>query len=419
MPIYAYRAKDETGRTRVGTLEAPDDAAADTSLRREGLYILAVTELVERPQREPAAPARRREVAAPAPRRLSRRDLILFTVQLGTVLRAGIPLNTGLDDFARDTRNPRLAAVAHHILTSLEGGALLSDALAQLPDTFPEVYVAVVRAGETTGHLDQVLLDIVKSLEWQDGIRRQVRQASIYPALLLLAFFGLMALLFLFVFPRFKPIFERLRVPLPLPTRIVLGVGDFLQTYWAMLLLTIVAIVVSYRLIAGTSGGRLLVDRIKLHLPIFGAILRNVALARFTHHMETLQRAGVNFILALQVLERVVGNSVMARAVAQVRERVISGMSFAEALASTGQFPPLVLRMVATGEMSGSLEETLAKVTEYYDREVPDAVRRFLVLLEPAMIAVMAVVVLGAMLAVYLPIYGMVMNIRTRPSGTR
>lgn len=405
MPVYTFRAKDEAGRTRVGKVEGADGTAVDASLRNEGLYVISVEPTLGAPPR-PTTPAR--------PARLSRRDLILFTIQLGTLLRAGIPLNTGLDDFARDTRNRRLAAVSRHILTDLQNGALLSEAMGRLPDTFPDVYVAVIRAGETTGHLDQVLLDLVKSLEWQDGIRRQVRRASIYPAILLTAFFGLMALLFLFVFPRFKLIFDRLRVPLPLPTRIVLGTGDFLQAYGAPLLMGFVALVLAYRLVASTESGRLFVDGLKLRLPIFGKILRNVALARFSHHMETLQRAGVNFMLALTVLEHLVGNNVMARAVAQVRERVVSGLSFADALASTNQFPPLVLRMVATGEMSGSLEETLQKVTEYYDREVPDSVQRLLAFLEPTMIAVLAVIVLGAMLAVYLPIYSLVTSVRAR-----
>jgi type II secretory pathway component PulF len=403
MPAYAYRAKDEHGRTRSGVVDAPDELAADASLRGEGLYVLAVAE---------AAPA-----PVPPPRRLSRRELIMFTVQLATLLRAGIPLNTGLADFARDSRGPRLAAVARHVLASLEGGAMLSEAMARLPATFPEVYVAVIRAGETTGHLDRVLFDLVESLEWQETIRRQVRQATIYPALVLIAFAGLLTFLLLFVFPRFKAMFDRLRVPLPLPTRVLLTAADVLAAYWATLLLVVVAVVVGYRLAVSTPGGRLLVDGWKLRLPAIGPVLRNVALARFAHHMETLQRAGVNFVLALDVLERVMGNVAIARAVGLVRQQVITGMSFADALASTGQFPPLVLRMVATGELSGSLEETLHKVGEYYDREVPDTVRRFLAFLEPALIALLAAVVLGAMLAVYLPIYSLITTVRTRPGA--
>jgi type II secretory pathway component PulF len=356
-----------------------------------------------------------RPLADPPPRRLARRDLIMFTVQLGTLLRAGIALNTGLADFARDARSPQLAAVARHVLASLEGGAMLSEAMGRAPQIFPDVYVAVIRAGETTGHLDHVLFDLVKSLEWQESIRRHVRQATIYPVMVLIAFGVLMSFLLLFVFPRFKVMFDRIRVPLPLPTRVLLEAGAFLQGYWATLVLALVAAVLAYQLALATPGGRLLVDGWKLRLPAVGQVLRHVALARFAHHMETLHRAGVNFVLALEVLERVVGNAAIARAVAAVREQVIGGVSFADALASTGQFPPLVLRMVATGEMSGSLEESLRRITEYYDREVPDTVRRFLAFLEPAMIALLAVVVLAAMLAVYLPIYSLMTSVRSRP----
>jgi len=173
--------------------------------------------------------------------------------------------------------------------------------------------------------------------------------------------------------------------------------------------------VVLYRLWGRTTGGRLAIDRFKLQLPIFGTILRKVALSRFTHNLETLHRAGVEFVYALTVLERVVGNAAIARAVAQVKERVIGGMAFTEALRASGEFPPLVLRMVASGEMSGNLADSLGKVSQYYDKEVPDSVRRLFALIEPAMITVMAVVVLGSILSVFLPIY----NILGKIGGQR
>ena len=406
MPAYAYRAKDEAGKTVAGVLEAPNEGEADSSLRNQGLFVISVKEQAER---------RAKPAAVGSVGRISQRDLILFTVHLGTILGAGISLAAGLREFAQEAPNPKMRAVAEAILQSVEGGVLMSEAMARMPRTFPEVYVAMVRAGEATGRLDQVLMDLVASLEWQAAIVSQIRQASIYPLLLLTALTGLMTLLFTFVLPRFAAILTKTGAPLPLPTKIVLGVGTFMQTNWPTVLLAIIGLVVGYRFLLTFPAGRLLVDRVKLRVPIFGNIILKVALGRFAHHMETLYRAGVDFVLTLTVVERVVGNAAIARAVAQVRERVMAGMSFTDALRSTGQFPSLVLRMVGSGELSGNLGDSLAKVSQYYDREVPNAVRRLFAFLEPAMIACLTVIVLGAILSVYLPIYTILGRISARP----
>jgi type II secretory pathway component PulF len=223
--------------------------------------------------------------------------------------------------------------------------------------------------------------------------------------ILLSALGGLVTLLFTFVLPRFASILAKTGAPLPLPTKIVLEVGGFMQAYWMYLLFGAVTLVVAVRLAVRTQGGRLAMDRFKLSIPVFGSIIRKVALSRFSHNLETLLRSGVEFVYALTVLERVVGNAYIARALAQVRERVIGGMGLSESLRATRQFPPLVLRMVANGEMSGNLPDNLAKVSQYYDKEVPDAVRRVFALIEPVMITVLAVVILGSIMSVFLPIY--------------
>lgn len=406
MPAYAYRARDEAGRAVAGVLDAPSEGEVDSSLRNQGLYVISVRE---------QAPPRAKSPSRVSVGRVSRRDLIVFTVHLGTILGAGIPVSTGLREFAQEAPNPKMRAVAEGVREAVENGALLSEAMSRMPKVFPEVYVAMVQAGEASGRLDRVLMDLVTSLEWQDGIVSQVRQASLYPLLLLTALMGLLTLLFTFVLPRFTAMILKFGAELPLPTRIVMGVGNFMQAYWQTVFLGIVVLIIGYRFLLTFPAGRYLADRVKLGLPIFGSVIRKVALGRFAHHMETLHRAGVDFVVALNVLERVVGNAVFARAVAQVRERVMAGMSFTEALRSTGQFPPLVLRMVGSGEITGTLDDSLAKVTQYYDREVPDTVRRLFAFLEPAMIASLSMIVLGAILSVYLPIYTLLAKLGARP----
>lgn len=406
MPVYTYRAKDEVGKTLTGVLEATNEGEADSSLRTQGLFVISVREQAQR---------RARAARADSVGRVSRRNLILFTTHLATILGAGIPLVAALKEFAEEATDPKMRAMVERIRASVEGGALLSEAMARMPRTFPEVYVAMVRGGEATGRLDRVLMDQVASLEWQEGIVRQIRQASLYPMLLMTAILGLMVLLFTFVIPRFAGVLKKVGGELPLPTQIVLTIGNFMQANWLLVFLGIAGLAIGYRFLLTFPAGRLLVDRVKLQVPVVGPLFRKVALARFTHHMDTLYRAGVDFVLALTVLERVVGNAVIARAVAQVRERVMVGMSFTEALRSTGQFPPLVLRMLGTGEASGDLGDSLAKVSQYYDRDVPDSVRRLFTILEPAIIACLTMIVLGAILAVYLPIYSILGRLSVRP----
>lgn len=398
MPHYAYRAKDDGGNTLTGVMEAPTEDQVDLSLREKGFYVISV---------EPRAQGGRaaRRPTARSVGRVSRRDLMLLTTHLGTLFSAGIPLAPGLREFAEEAPEKSVGLVAIALVESVEGGTMLSDAMAQFPRVFPELYVALVKAGEASGHMDQVFADLVASLEWQEGIVSQLRQASMYPLILMSALGGLVTILFTFVLPRFATILQKTGAPMPLPTKIVLAVGGFMEANWASVFLGVVTLVVLVRLWVRTQAGRLAMDRLKLQLPIFGAIIRKIALSRFAHNLETLHRTGVEFVYALTVLERVVGNAWLGRAVSQVRERVIGGMAFTDALRTTGEFPPLVLRMVGSGEMSGNLAGSLAKVSQYYDKEVPDSVRRLFSLIEPAMITVMAVVVLGSILSVFLPIY--------------
>jgi type IV pilus assembly protein PilC len=405
MPHYAYRATDDGGKTVTGLVEAPTEEQLDLNLREQGLFIISI---------EPQAAPGTRPVAKPARlsvSRVSRRDLILLTTHLGTLFGSSIPLAAGLREFAEEPPSKSIGVVATAILDAVEGGQMLSEAMARYPRIFPEIYVALVRAGEASGHLDAIFADLVASMEWQQDIVSQVRQASIYPAILMTALGGLVVLLFTFVLPRFAKVLEKTGAPMPLPTQIVLGIGGFMEANWPYVFSGAIAAVVGVRILVRTSGGRMAMDRFKLTLPIFGGIIRKVALSRFAHNLETLLRSGVEFVYALTVLERVVGNAYIAQALSQVRTRVIGGMGFSDALKTTRQFPPLVVRMVANGEMSGKLPDSLGKVSQYYDKEVPDAVKRVFSMIEPVMITVLAVVVLGSILSVFLPIYGVLAKI--------
>lgn len=406
MPRYAYRAVDPQGRRVSGVLEASSEQAVDQALIQQGLYVIAVTER-EQQQARPGQPT--------TSLRISRRDLITFTVHLATVLSSGIPLTAGLGDFAQDAPNARLKKVAESIRASVESGATLSEAMARLPGAFPEMYVHMVHAGEQTGRVDAVLFDLVTHLEWQSSLISQVRTASVYPLMILGGIAVLMVIMVVFVLPRFIQTFVRVNVPLPRPTRIMLGIGGFLTDYWFLLLLAGIVAYVAYRVMAKTPDGRYVLDRVKLEIPVVGEVMRRLAMGRFSRTFEALYRAGVDFALAMSVVERVVGNAVIGRAIREARQKVLAGTSLAAALQATGEFPPLVLRMIATGESAGNLDQTLNRVTQYYDREVPASVRRLFTVLESLTYVVLAVAVLGMALALYSPLYTLLQNLRVAP----
>jgi type IV pilus assembly protein PilC len=404
MPSYTYQAMDFQGRRVSGVVEAASEQEADQTLVRQGLYVIAVRE-------RPARPARR----VSASLRISRGDLIMFTVHLATVLSSGIPLVAGLTDFAQEAPNPRLRRVAEVIRESVEGGTTLSEAMAHLPGAFPEMYVNMVEAGEQTGRVDAVLFDLVTFLEWQTSLVSQIRTASVYPLMLLTAITGLFTLMVVFVLPRFTQVMIKANVPLPMPTQVMLGIGTVLTEYWSLILLGGVGAYFAFRTLVNTSGGRYALDRLKLSLPGVGEVLRRIALGRFSRTLETLYRAGVEFSRTMSVVERVVGNSVISRAIGEARQRVLAGSSLAAALRATGEFPPLVLRMIATGESSGTLEQTLNRVTQYYEREVPASVRRLFTLFESFTYIILGVVVLVTALSLYSPIYTMLRSLRVAP----
>lgn len=401
MPTYAYRARNDLGHSVAGVLEAPTEEVADETLRARGLYVTAVTERVLSTEKK-ASPTLA----------LTRRDLIVLTLHIATVQNSGIPIVEGLANFAREAPNRRLKAITLSLLEGISGGAALSDVMARYPNAFPGIYVHLVRAGETIGRVDAVLFDLVASLEWQHGLRAEIRQASIYPAMLLMTLTALAVGISAIVMPRFAAALTKAGVTLPTSTLLVVGFGEFVANYWLQLLLGMIATAVALRLLADVPRARYAIDWLKLQTPWVGELIRQVGLSRFAHHLRLMERGGVNFIVGLNVVEHVVGNQVLARAVAQARERVIAGSSLSEALRQTKQFPSLVLQMVATGETTGSLEETLKKVMEYYDREVPAAVKRITTVIEPGVYIILGAVVLGTALALYSPLLSMMQNLQ-------
>lgn len=403
MAQFAYQARTSRGERVTGNLDAATEAAVEETLRDRGLFPTIISSA------RIAAP---RVAASP---RLNRKELALFTMHLATVMKSGLSLSLGLRHSIEEGSNKRIEIVAHAILQRVEAGQMLSEAMAEFPNAFPQDYVNLVKAGETVGQVDQVLFDLLESLEWQINLVGEIRQATIYPIILLTMMGAVTLGIATFVMPRFVGALAKTGMTLPLSARLVVGFGEFVTGNWLQVLLVCVCLVLTARMLARTPRGSYMVDTFALKIPLVGNLVRQVGLSRFAHHLRMMVKAGVNFVVALNVVEHVVGNQVLAKAVAAARERVVAGASLADALRETRQFTPLVVQMVATGEVTGTLDDTLKKVTDYYDREVPAAVKRITTAIEPIMYVILGVLVLAVAFTLYSPLLSMLGQIQTRP----
>ncbi|OHB90010.1 MAG: hypothetical protein A3C38_07450 [Planctomycetes bacterium RIFCSPHIGHO2_02_FULL_50_42] len=403
MPQYNYTAIDDYGKAVTGTLGAGDEEELAKNLSQMGYYLLTAAETEkEKKGKVKAEKGSRRGFYLT---KVKSAEIITFTHHLSTVLSAGIPIIQGLDDLVEQTQDTRFKAILTEIRDDVQGGSKLSDAMAKHPRAFSELYVNLLKAGETSGQVDKVLAEIGSFLEWQEELRASVKQITIYPTVVFSAVVLLVGYLFAFVFPKFIKILEQLNVPLPLPTIIVIGVSNFMKNYWYFVLIGIAGVIATINVIVRFPWGRYAWDKFKLSIPIFGTLLRKIALSRFSHFMALLYAAGVDIIQSLAVVEKVVGNEVIARVIRRAQEQVKAGHRLSEPLRASKEFPPMVVRMVEIGEISGQLDKTLQKVSDFYDREIPQTVKKVFAAFEPVMIVILAGIILLVAVSMYLPLY--------------
>ncbi|MCP4366260.1 MAG: type II secretion system F family protein [Planctomycetes bacterium] len=401
MPQYTYTAIDDDGKPVDGTLEAENEDELATNLSQMGYYLLTATTA----KRGKKAKAKKGSKGGFYFGKVKQREIITFTHHLSTVLSAGIPILQGLEDLVEQTEDARFRNILAETRDDVKGGSSLSDAMAKHPEAFSELYVNLLKAGEASGEVDRVLAEIARFLEWQEEMTANVKQITIYPTVVFGAIVLLVGYLFAFVFPTFTKILTQLNVPLPLPTLIVISISNFMKNYWWLLLIGIAGVITTIKVILRYPWGRYAFDRFKLGIPIFGTLLRKIALSRFAHFMALLYSAGVDILESLTVVERVVGNEVIARVIRDAREQVKAGRRLSEPLRASKQFPPMVVRMVEIGEISGQLDKTLLKVSEFYDREIPQTVKKVFAAFEPIMIVFLAGIVLLVAVSMYLPLY--------------
>jgi general secretion pathway protein F len=401
VPVYTYRGVSDAGKAIRGFVDAESDRSARAKLRRDGVFLteLAVT----------AGAGTRRQDTAPSRfsfefmRRVGGTDLAIATRQLATLIGAGIPLVGALGALSEQVENTRLKSAISQVRDRVNEGASLGDALSQI-SIFGDLYVSMVRAGETGGALEQVLERLADYLESQVRTRNKVVSIMIYPAIMFAVAIGVVVALVTVVLPQITQLLDSLNQPLPFYTLAIIGLSNALREYWWALLLVTVIAVVAFRATIRTERGRTSFDAFKLRMPVFGKVVRQLALARFTRTLSTLLAGGIPIVRALDIAKHVANNAVIGSALDAAREAITEGASIAAPLRRSGHFPPLVTHMVEVGERSGELEAMLAKVADTYDEQVENSVSRMTALLEPVLILIMVGLVLGIILATLVPL---------------
>jgi type IV pilus assembly protein PilC len=397
MPVFLYTARSATGETKSASINAPTRDEAVNRLRRQRLTVVKVEEA-----RAPKG----------AGGKIAMRDVVIFTRQFSTMVNAGLPLVQALDILARQSENPALAAAVRAVVSDVEQGNTVADAMRKQPKAFNDLYTNMVAAGEMGGILDVILNRLAVFMEKNDALIRKVKGAMIYPTVILCVAALCVVVLLWRVIPVFSAMFASVGMELPLPTQIVIGLSTFLNQYWWMLLLGGAGTVVALRRYYATSSGQLVIDALLLKVPVLGDVLRKSAVSRFTRTLGTLVSSGVSILDGLEITARTAGNRVVEDAVMQSRASIAGGDTIAGPLDKSGVFPPMVISMINVGEQTGGLDEMLSKIADFYDDEVDAAVSGLLALLEPIMIVFLGVVVGGMIVAMYLPIFDMVNSVR-------
>ena len=405
MPTFSYTSVDDNGLELKGAATADNEDQLAEILKGQGQYLV------------------RTAVASPAGKGISdirlfegvsRRDVIFFSNQLCTVMATGISLVEGLEDIETQTKKAGMRKVVAAVRRDIESGEALSSALAKHPRAFNDLYVNIVKAGEATGQMERALTDLVKQLEWQADLTGRIREVMTYPILVIFMLTVLSVVLVGFTIPRFIAVYERLnaQIELPLPTRMVMTASLIMRTYWPVILASIAAAFVALKMYSQTPHGGVKLARLAMRIPIVGELLRKIALSRFAHYFATLHDSGLEVAPSLTLIEKLIGNAYLAQQFNRAVQRVMAGESLSRALRAVGEFPPVVIQMIALGEKSGRMSKALEDVRRYFDGEIDRTIKRSLTLFGPIMLIVLAGTFVLMALAFYLPLFQLLRGIQ-------
>jgi type IV pilus assembly protein PilC len=396
MPLFEYTAKNASnGQIMKGQMQAQNRDEVVGHIRKNRLILVNIREAPKQLKFSFGQPG------------IKTRDIVIFTRQFATMINSGLPLVQSLSILASQTENKALKEVTKQVVFDVEAGNTLADAFSRHPKAFSGLFVNMVAAGEAGGILDTILLRLATFLEKNDALIRKVKSAMVYPAVIMSVAAIAITVLLIFVIPVFQSMFASVSMELPLPTRIVIGMSEFLIGYWWAIALGIGGAVFLVKQYYATPDGHKNIDKMLINSPVLGDVIRKSAVSRFTRTLGTLISSGVSILDGLEITAKTSGNRVIHDAVMESRASIAGGETIAAPLERSKVFPPMVISMIAVGEQTGGLDEMLSKIADFYDEEVDVAVGTLLSLMEPVMIVVLGVVVGGMVVAMYLPIFDM------------
>jgi type IV pilus assembly protein PilC len=402
---FTYKVRDRAGKTVEGQLEADNAQLVVSKLRSMGYVPIEI--------QQTSGKSLQKELKIPGfSDRVKLKDVAVFSRQFATMINAGLSLLRALYILAEQTENKALADVANQVRIDVEKGASLSQALSKHPKVFNRLYISMVKAGEIGGVLDSVLLRLADTIEKQVELRRKVKSAMTYPAVVAVLVLVIVTAMLLFIIPMFEDLYAELGGKLPAPTQALINLSKFVRQFWWLIFGGEIAAVVLFRKWIASEGGRRQWDSLKLRAPVFGSLVRKTALARFSRTLSALVRSGVPILESLDIVAETAGNHVVAEAVRDTQQAVKRGEPLAHKLQDHAVFPPMVVQMMSVGEETGALDEMLDKIADFYDQEVEATVDALTSLIEPLLIVVMGVCVGGMVISLYLPMFNIIKLIK-------
>ncbi|MHB0975696.1 MAG: type II secretion system F family protein [Candidatus Aquicultorales bacterium] len=400
---YVYKVRDRQGKLIQGSLEGDSLTTIVTKLRQMGYVVVDVSE------RSVAS----KEIAIPGfSNRVKPKDLTVFSRQFATMINAGLSLTKSLAILSEQTESKALSKIVAEMLQDVEKGRALSESMVKHARTFPSIFINMVKAGEAGGVLDEVLMRVADHFESEAAIKSKIKSAMAYPTVMFMMSMLITFVLITFIVPIFVNMFSQMGGDLPLPTKLLLGLSGFMQTWWWALGISGIAFYFAFRSYKRTENGRMKVDTIKLKLPIFGKLIQKMSVGRFSRTLGTLLSSGVPILQALEIVADSSGNAVVARAVKATRGSIKEGETIAKPLTGDKVFPPMVVQMIAVGEETGALDTMLDKIADFYDQEVSTAVETLTSIIEPILIVVMGMLIGGIIVSLYLPMFNIITLIK-------
>ncbi|MBA7507166.1 Type II secretion system protein F [subsurface metagenome] len=399
MALFGYKVRSPQGNILTGTIEAREQRMVIDRLRHQRFIVLEIGEIKKSAFRDLL------DSINFLKKRVKQKDLVLFSRQLSTLIGAGVPIVQGLTILVEQIENPAFKKVITSVREDIESGTSITEALSRHSTVFGELYVNMVKAGELGGILDIILERLSAYQESAAALRGKIRAAMIYPAVIALVAGGVTTFLMIVVVPMFVKIFQQVGAELPLPTQILLAVSNFLKHYIIFLIIGLIAFVVGLRQYYKTEAGSMYIDTLLLKLPLFGPLLRKVAVAKFTRTFGTLVKSGVPILQALETVAKTSGNRVVEKAVLAAKDAIREGERISDPLKASGVFPPMVTQMISVGEETGNLDAMLSKIAEFYEQEVDAAVSGLTSLIEPVVVVFMGVIIGAIAVAMYMPMF--------------